>query len=223
MATTQAQNQAQNLEYFNLHVNGVGYLNRVRWVTPNARGGRRSEPFLACSIAALRGNSGDPAYTYFDLRVSGQEAIDIVSDLEGAVVDKRKVFVSFRCADIYPHLYDRDVRDDRGRPTGQRETAALTKGRLILINSVTVDGERVFTRKEEEPGQDNGSELENDSGASNAPEAPPASAPTSQRSAAAPRAAAAQPTGRATSARGPSARRSTAAVPAGFDDDDQPF
>ncbi|MCR6481054.1 DUF3577 domain-containing protein [Variovorax sp. ZS18.2.2] len=155
MASTQNQ-QASETKFFNLHVSGVGYLNRVRWVTPNSRGGRRSEPFLACSVAALRGNSDDPAYTYFDFRVSGEEAIAIVGDLEKAVTERRKVFVTFRAGDLYPHLYERDVRDSEGKPTGRKEMAVLIKGRLLVINSVTIDGDRVYTREaeQEQPGND---------------------------------------------------------------------
>lgn len=140
--------QAAQREYFNLHTNGIGYLNRVRWVETKGRG-RRSEPFLACSISALRGSSDEVQYTYFDLRVSGKDAIDLVEGLQNEVNDNRKVIVSFRIADIYPHTYERQVQDSQRRPTGQMEQAALIKGRLILINSVKVDGVLVYTRPED--------------------------------------------------------------------------
>ena len=133
--------------HFNLHVNGVGYLNRVRWVEPKRNAGRRAEPFLACSVSALRGNSEQPDYTYFDLRVSGREAIEMVDRLGEDVAAERKVFISFRVGDIYAHPYERDVKDRQtGRKTGDREMAALIKGRLLLINSITIDGENVFRR-----------------------------------------------------------------------------
>ena len=137
--------------HFNLHVNGVGYLNRVRWVETKSAG-RKAQPFLACSIAALRGNADQPDYTYFDLRVSGSEAIEMVEQLMVDVEQQRKVVVSFRVGDIYPHLYERDVRDQNGRPTGQREPAVLIKGRLLLINSISIDGENVFRRETQDDG-----------------------------------------------------------------------
>ena len=133
--------------HFNLHVNGVGYLNRVRWVEPKRNAGRRAEPFLACSVSALRGNAEQPDYTYFDLRVSGREAIEMVDRLGEDVAAQRKVFISFRVGDIYPHVYERDVKDRQtGRKTGEKEMAALIKGRLLLINSITIDGENVYRR-----------------------------------------------------------------------------
>ncbi|WP_225213926.1 DUF3577 domain-containing protein [Comamonas avium] len=140
--------QAAHSEFFNLHTNGIGYLNRIRWVETKGRG-RRSDPFLACSISALRGSSDDVQYTLFDLRVSGKDAIELVESLQNEVNERRKVLVSFRIADIYPHTYERQVQDSQRRPTGQMEQAALIKGRLILINSVKVDGELVYTRPED--------------------------------------------------------------------------
>lgn len=143
----QQQQAPAQREFFNLHANGIGYLNRVRWVTRTGRG-RKAEPFLACAISALRGATDSPDYTYFDLRVSSAEAIDLIDSLQKEVDERRKVLISFRIADLYAHSYERDVRDQGGRPTGQKEHAGLIKGRLILINSVKVDGQLVYQRAE---------------------------------------------------------------------------
>lgn len=143
----QQQQAPAQREFFNLHANGIGYLNRVRWVTPAGRG-RKAEPFLACAISALRGATDSPDYTYFDLRVSSAEAIDLIDSLQKEVDERRKVLISFRIADLYAHSYERDVRGEGGRPTGQKEHAGLIKGRLILINSVKVDGQLVYQRAE---------------------------------------------------------------------------
>lgn len=142
--------QAQT-NHFNLHTTGVGYLNRVRWVETRSAG-RRAQPFLACSISALRGNADQPDYTYFDLKVTGQEAIEMVDRLAVDVQERRKVFISFRVGDIYAHAYEREVKDQNGRPTGRREAAPpIIKGRLLLINSITIDGENVFRRTDDAP------------------------------------------------------------------------
>lgn len=149
---TTASTQTSN--HFNLHVNGVGYLNRIRWVETKGSG-RKAKPFLSCSISAMRGKTDEPDYTYFDLRVSGSEAIEMVEKLMGDVEAKRKVFVSFRVGDIYAHSYMRNLRDESGRTTGEQEPAALIKGRLLLINSVTVDGVNIFQRApQEKPSMD---------------------------------------------------------------------
>ena len=151
-------NAATQTNHFNLHVSGIGYLNRVRWVQPK-QAGRKAQPFLACSVSALRGNAEAPDYTYLDLRVSGQEAAELVEKCMEDVDQNRKVVISFKVGDIYPHMYERDVKVD-GRKTGEKEMACLIKGRLLLINTITIDGERVYTRQTEddvpstEPGAD---------------------------------------------------------------------
>ena len=151
-------NATTQTNHFNLHVSGIGYLNRVRWVQPK-QAGRKAQPFLACSVSALRGNAESPDYTYLDLRVSGQEAAELVEKCMEDVDQNRKVVISFKVGDIYPHMYERDVKVD-GRKTGEKEMACLIKGRLLLINTITIDGERVYTRQTEddvpstEPGAD---------------------------------------------------------------------
>ena len=47
--------------HFDLHVTGIGYLNRIREVKP-----RKGSTFHACSINALRGDGEAPEYTRFD-------------------------------------------------------------------------------------------------------------------------------------------------------------
>lgn len=143
------QQSAESAEYFNLHASGCGYLSRVRWVSPNQRrGGRTGDSFLACAINALRGEASNPNYTYFDLRVSGAEAISVVDQLKEAVDQNRKVFVAFKLGDFYAHDYERDKLDVNGRKTGQKEHAALIKGRLLLVTHAKVDGETVYSRED---------------------------------------------------------------------------
>lgn len=59
--------------YFNLHITGLGYLNRIREVVP-----RKGDSFLACDIAALCGPCDGPEYRRFDVRVSGSAAQRLV-------------------------------------------------------------------------------------------------------------------------------------------------
>jgi len=139
---------AREDEYFNLHVKGCGYLSRIREVQAG-RGGRDS--FLACSINALRGLCTDPSYTYFDLRVSGQEAEDLVREAWNDVEAQRKVFVAFRVGDIYADPYMRAEKDQRtGQLTGRQQPAAVIKGRLLQITHIQVDGVTVYVAPEPE-------------------------------------------------------------------------
>lgn len=156
--------------HFNLHVNGVGYLNRVRWVEPRRNAGRKADPFLACSVAALRGDSENPDYTYFDLRVSGREAMEMVERLGEDIEARRKVFISFRVGDIYPHVYEREVKDRDGHKTGEKENASLIKGRLLLINSITIDGQNVYRRDPENALPDEAAPVGDDEAQTSQPE-----------------------------------------------------
>jgi hypothetical protein len=55
--------------FFDLHITGIGYLNRAREVRV-----RKSEPFLAVDVTALHGAADDLRRTRFDCKVAGKEA-----------------------------------------------------------------------------------------------------------------------------------------------------
>ena len=76
----------EGVKYFDLHTNGLGYMSRVREVTPS-----EGEPFLAVTLAALRGNAEEAQYTYFECRVSGKQAQHVVRQLKTDVKAEKKV------------------------------------------------------------------------------------------------------------------------------------
>ena len=118
--------------FFNLHVEGVGYLNRVRVVKP-----KKGQEFLACSVAAMRGSTEDLGYTKFDCRVSGADAQKLVKRLEADVAAERSVIIGFRIADIYPELFTFEKGEMKGRP------GVSIKGRLLRIKFAKVNGESI--------------------------------------------------------------------------------
>ena len=124
-ATTQSS-------FFNLHVEGVGYLNRVRTVKP-----KKGQEFIACTVSAMRGSTDDIGYTKFDCRVSGAEARKIVSLLEPDVTAEKTVIIGFRIADIYPELFTFEKGDKKGQP------GVSIKGRLLRVKFAKVNGEAV--------------------------------------------------------------------------------
>ncbi len=119
-------------KYFDLHTTGIGYLNRVREVTP-----QRSQPFLAVDISALHGDVDNVEYTRFDSRVSGKEAQGIIRSLMSAVEADRKVLVGFKIGDLYAETFTYE----RGERQGQ--TGVSLKARLLKITWAKVDGEPV--------------------------------------------------------------------------------
>lgn len=126
---SQATNQSS---FFNLHVEGVGYLNRVRTVKP-----KKGQEFLACTVSAMRGSTDDIGYTRFDCRVSGAEAQKIVKLLEPDVADEKPVLIGFKIADIYPELFTFEKGDKKG------QAGVSIKGRLLRIKFAKVNGESI--------------------------------------------------------------------------------
>ena len=130
-SNTSNQSAASNpSSFFNLHVEGVGYLNRVRRVKP-----KKGQEFLACTVSAMRGSTDDIGYTKFDCRVSGSEAQKIVALLEPDVAAEKTVIIGFRIADIYPELFVFEKGEQQG------QTGVSIKGRLLRVKFAKVNGE----------------------------------------------------------------------------------
>lgn len=119
--------------YFDLHVIGLGYVNRIREVKP-----RKGEPFLACDIAALNGPSNEPEYRYFDVRVSGVEAQHLIRRCDDAVKAERKVLIGFRLGDLWPDLFTYTKGKNQGNP------GVSLKARLLFVSWIKVDGKLVY-------------------------------------------------------------------------------
>ncbi|MFG6935541.1 STY4534 family ICE replication protein [Burkholderia pseudomallei] len=119
--------------YFDLHVTGLGYVNRIREVKP-----RKGDTFLACDIAALNGPSDEPEYRYFDVRVSGTDAQHLIRRCEEAVEAKRKVLIGFRLGDLWPDLFTYTKGKNEGKP------GVSLKARLLFVNWIKVDGKLVY-------------------------------------------------------------------------------
>jgi len=119
--------------YFDLHITGLGYLNRVREVKP-----KKGSPFLACDIAALNGASDSPGYVRFDTRVSGSEAQHLVRRCEAAVKAEKKVLIGFRLGDLWADIFTYS----KGKRAG--EQGVSFKARLLYIGWIKVDGNLVY-------------------------------------------------------------------------------
>lgn len=119
--------------YFDLHITGLGYLNRIREVKP-----KKGDAFLACDIAALNGPSDSPEYRRFDVRVSGSEAQHLVRRCEQAVEAERKVLIGFRLGDLWADTFTYS----KGKRAGEQGVGL--KARLLFVSWIKVDGELVY-------------------------------------------------------------------------------
>ena len=128
--------------FFNLHVEGVGYLNRVRVIKP-----KNGQEFIACTISAMRGSAEDVGYTKFDCRVSGAQAQKVVRMLGDDVAAERRVIVGFRLADIYPELFIFEKGENKGQP------GVAIKGRLLRVKFAKVNGVAIDLPESPTPAQ----------------------------------------------------------------------
>lgn len=134
--TTQTSTQTN---YFNLHTTGIGYLNDIRLVEP-----KKGNPFYACRVAALVGESDSPEYRYFDMNVVGKETETLIKKCQKAVIEEKKVLVSFVMADLWFDTFTYST-DSKFHKKG--DTGVSLKGRLIRIKMIKIDGEIVYKEK----------------------------------------------------------------------------
>jgi len=124
-------------KYFDLHTTGIGYLSRIREVTPE-----EGSPFLSVTIAALRGSVDNAQYTHFECPVSGKKAQEAVRRLKSAVEGKSKVLIGFTLSDVFAEPFTYKNGDKAGEP------GASLKARLLRVSWAKVDGKPFFTEQE---------------------------------------------------------------------------
>ena len=122
MSDNHENNESNPARYFDLHVTGLGYLSRAREVKVP-----RGQPFLAVGIAALHGAAEAVEKTWFDTRVSGQEAQKVVRELMPDIEANRSVLVGFKLGDLAPETFVYES----GPKAGQ--TGVSLKARLLRI------------------------------------------------------------------------------------------
>jgi|CXWL01.1.fsa_nt_gi hypothetical protein len=119
--------------YFNLHVSGLGYVNRIREVKV-----KRGEPFWACELSALHGAQDAIQYTKFDCRVSGNVAETWIKKLINAEQENKKILIGFKLGDLYADVFTYEQGSKKG------ETGVSLKARLLFIAWIKVDGVCIY-------------------------------------------------------------------------------
>lgn len=123
--------------YFDLHVTGLGYVNRIREVKPP-----KGDSFLCCSIAALNGSSDKPDKTFFDVRVYGKDAQQLIKRCEEAVKANRKVLMGFRLGDLWIDRFE--YPETHPNPEKAGKPGVSLKARLLFISWIKVDGQMEY-------------------------------------------------------------------------------
>ncbi len=121
-------------KYNDLHTTAIGYLNRVRTVTP-----RQGDSYQAVSFTALMGEVTNPKYVYYDCNRAFGAALDKLIMLKDAINDDaKKVFVRVKLGDGYPDSYV--IKDNK---TGEETRRHVIKCRLLGITYASINGVEV--------------------------------------------------------------------------------
>jgi hypothetical protein len=141
---------ATTTKFFDLHTSGIGYMKRLRFVSPDKAKGQKFKPFVSVSICALVGEEGDVKYVNYDVNIKGGQAKDAIEVLKPYLIDEtgaaleNKVLVGFRIGDAMPEIYQ-----VKNKTTGEAENRVSLKGRLLKLTSAKVNGNVVELPKTE--------------------------------------------------------------------------
>ncbi|MEQ1969574.1 STY4534 family ICE replication protein [Xenorhabdus nematophila] len=119
-------------KYFNLHINGIGYLSNIRHI--NGLNG----PFLSVVINALSGPTDSPVYVRFDATVAGENAIKLINRCQKAVDDDKKVLIGFVLSNPSTEIFTLSSGEHAG------EQRVSLRARLINIDWIKIGKETVY-------------------------------------------------------------------------------
>ncbi|WOR94980.1 STY4534 family ICE replication protein [Proteus mirabilis] len=119
-------------KYFNLHVNGIGYLSNIRQVN-----GPKGQ-FLTAVINALSGPADNPVYVCFDTTVVGENTVSLVRRCIKAVDEDKKVLTGFTLSNLASDIFTLT----KGEHAGEQRVSL--KARLLNIDWIKIGKEVVY-------------------------------------------------------------------------------
>ena len=125
------QNQSKK-SYFNQTLDGVGYLNRIEWLTPE-----NGDSYLVATINSVVGPESKTWNTRFDCTVAStaREDLEFIASLLSGV--NAQVFVAFRAGDLRLSTFVHRS----GKNAGQTGVAARV--RLMSLGYCSIDGREI--------------------------------------------------------------------------------
>ncbi len=118
--------------YYDLHLTGIGYLNRAREIPV-----RQGKALLAVDITALQGRADRLRKTRFDCKVVGKDAQALVRRLMPQIALGKAVLVGFRLGDLTPETFVYRKGERQG------QTGISLRANLLKIAWVKIDGRSV--------------------------------------------------------------------------------
>lgn len=136
-------NSTQNKTYFNLHTDGLAFLNNVDFVTPKAPGAKQ---FLSLSVTLLEGDPENPHKTYVSLVIP--DALDEIS----ALLVKHREAIANRDITVFANLKLAKLRHKPfvygANSSKAGELGVNLNATLIGLNFLKVGDQVVYERTE---------------------------------------------------------------------------
>ena len=120
-------------DFFNLTIEGIGYLSQIDLKTIN-----NEKQVLVCRVAALRGSTERIDYTYFECRVVGKKAKQLIQRLKVSSEAKQKILVSFVLSDCQAKPFLFESGKHKGQP------GVYLNVRLLKLRWVKIGQEEVY-------------------------------------------------------------------------------
>ncbi len=128
--------QDNKTKYFDLHLHGIGYVNKVREVIPE-----EGSTFWSVELTALHGPADKVRHIYFDCVVAGEEAKDLVPQLRFMLEAGSRVLAGFLLSDLKPAPFIYQKGQHAGEP------GVRLKTRLLRFDWIKVDKEPFLSPK----------------------------------------------------------------------------
>ena len=126
---------SNDIKYYDININGVAYLNRLRIVKPEE--GTDNE-YKAVDFNMLHGAADNVRYVQFSTTVVGKQAKEVLTShwdrLVKAEEEGKKILAQVRIVDPRPDSYE----------TKKGETRHFIRGRLLMLFFIRIDGEEIY-------------------------------------------------------------------------------
>ncbi|EIE3222483.1 DUF3577 domain-containing protein [Salmonella enterica subsp. enterica serovar Typhimurium] len=123
----------QKKEYFNLNVNGIGYLSSIRHVQSG------NGEFTCAVINALTGPTDNASYQRFDVTVAGTDTTKLINRCQKAVDEEEKVLIGFVLSGLKAEVFTLQSGEHAG------ESRPSLKARLIKVDFIKKGQDVVYT------------------------------------------------------------------------------